>query len=231
MKIAAIYDLHGNFRALEAVLQEIEKENVDKVIVGGDVAWGPQPKQVVDHLFAKKDDYIFVMGNSDREIYEQYKSPRLAVDTMVEEVNQWCIEQLTDEQLEWLGSFKSSHVEEDVLFVHGSPRSDSEAIRIDTPAKEVEQMISNTKQSIIVCGHTHIQFKRQIASKSVINAGSVGLQSRATGACWLCIDTTEYDLRMTEYDVDHVAKEILRGNAPYKEDFAEHVTNPPYQGP
>lgn len=231
MKIAAIYDIHGNFRALEAVLQAIEKEKVDKVIVGGDIAWGPQPKQVVERLYAKKDEYHFVMGNSDREIYEQYKLPPQAIHTMAEEVNQWCIEQLSDEQLEWLGSFRFSHVEEDVLFVHGSPRSDVEAIRIDTPAKEIEKMISNTKQSTIVCGHTHIQFKRMIASKNIINTGSVGLQSRSRGACWLCINSKEIELRMTEYDVERAAEELLQENAPYKEEFAAHVRTPPFQGP
>ncbi len=230
MRIAAIYDIHGNYQALEAVLNEIEKENVDKVIVGGDLAWGPQPKKVIDNLYAKKDDFIFIMGNSDREIFEQFRNPQ-SIGNMVQELNQWCIEELTTEQLEWLGSFKFSHEEGNVLFVHGSPRSDTEAIRLDTPENKVYEMIKNENASVIVCGHTHIQFRRHILSKQVINAGSVGLQSRAKGACWLLIHSDEYILRVTEYDFANAAKEILLDGAPYKEDFADHVKNPPYDGP
>ncbi|QOV12039.1 metallophosphoesterase family protein [Viridibacillus arvi] len=230
MRVAAIYDIHGNYKALEAVLNEIEKEKVDKVIVGGDLAWGPQPKKVIDKLFAGKEDFIFIMGNSDREIFEQYKNPQ-RIDNMVGGLNQWCIEQLTTEQLEWLGSFKFSHLEENVLFVHGSPRSDTEAIRFDTPESEVYEMIKNENASVIVCGHTHIQFRRNISSKEVINAGSVGLQSRVKGACWLLINSDEYILRVTEYDFANAAKDILLDGAPYKEEFADHVKNPPYEGP
>ncbi|WP_047989630.1 metallophosphoesterase family protein, partial [Alkalihalobacillus pseudalcaliphilus] len=182
MKLAVIYDIHGNYHALDAVFREIEKENIDKVIVGGDLAWGPQPRKVIDTLFIRKEDFIFIMGNSDREIFEQYRSQN-NLGGMVGELNQWCIEQLTKEQIEWMGTFKFSHVEEGVLFIHGSPREDIEAIRIDTPEEDVYEMVKETEQSTIIYGHTHIQFKRNIYSKKVINAGSVGLQSRAKGAC------------------------------------------------
>ncbi len=231
MKIAAIYDIHGNAHALEAVLKEIEKEQVDKVIVGGDLAWGPQPKRVIEQLYKKRNDFIFIMGNSDREIFEQYKKPQKVNNDMVSEINQWCIEELTKNQLEWLGSFKFAHSEGDILFVHGSPRHDIESIRIDTPENEVYEMVKNAHESVIVCGHTHIQFQRQIFSKVVINAGSVGLQSRAKGACWLLMDSNHYSLRVTKYDFAGAAADIILDGAPFKEEFANHVKNPPYEGP
>lgn len=117
-----------------------------------------------------------------------------------------------------------------VLFVHGSPRSDEEAIRVDTPEEAILQMIQDTKENIIVCGHTHIQFDRIVGDKRIINAGSVGLQSRAKGACWLLIDN-EFHLTITEYNVEEAAKRFLQGQCPYKKDFAEHIRNPPYAGP
>ncbi|KAA3658434.1 MAG: hypothetical protein DWQ04_25085, partial [Chloroflexi bacterium] len=43
MRIAAIYDIHGNLPALEAVLHEIKQEAVDQIVVGGDVVAGPMP--------------------------------------------------------------------------------------------------------------------------------------------------------------------------------------------
>jgi len=41
MKIAALYDTHGNLPALEAVLKEIEREGVDTIVIGGDIVPGP----------------------------------------------------------------------------------------------------------------------------------------------------------------------------------------------
>lgn len=230
MRIAAIYDIHGNNAALEAVVEEIDKLGVDKVVVGGDLAWGPQPRQVMDKLYAKKEDWLFIRGNSDREIFEQYRDATSS-DDMVGKLNQWCIDQLTIEQLQWLDSLPFSYTENNRLFVHGSPRSDTESIRVDTWDKDVMEMVKNTPQSIVICGHTHRQFKRKIGRTQVINAGSVGLQSRAHGACWLLIDSDEYKLQVTTYDVDKAARAILASNAPYKEDFAEHIRNPPDEGP
>ena len=49
MRVAALYDIHGNFPALEAVLAEVEREGVDAIVVGGDIAAGPpQPREVVE---------------------------------------------------------------------------------------------------------------------------------------------------------------------------------------
>ena len=37
MRVAGLYDIHGNLPALEAVLQDIRQAGVDQVVVGGDV--------------------------------------------------------------------------------------------------------------------------------------------------------------------------------------------------
>lgn len=68
MRVAVIYDIHGNHFALEAVLNEIKRNNVQKIVVGGDLVWGPQPREVMDTLMRYKDEFLFIMGNSDREV-------------------------------------------------------------------------------------------------------------------------------------------------------------------
>lgn len=230
MKMAAVYDIHGNYYALESVLNEMEQEHVDIVVIGGDIAWGPQPREVINLLYSKKDEFVFIMGNADREMYEQYINPKKS-NHFVDKMNQWCIEQLTKEQLEWLGSFRKTYETEKILFVHGSPRSDTEAIRINTPEDEVYKMVNKVRQETIVCGHTHIQFDRKVKEKRIINAGSVGLQSRANGACWLLLNNEEAKVKVTTYDIKTASHEIMKGQCPYKEDFAEHILNPPYEGP
>lgn len=91
-------------------------------------------------------------------------------------------------------------------------------------------MIENVPQDIIVCGHTHIQFDRIVDDKHIINAGSVRLQSRAYGACWVLLGPL-VELKVTPYDTKGASERILKSNSPYKEEFAEHYLNPPYEGP
>src|SRR3954469_17832587 len=71
MRVAAIYDIHGNLPALEAVLAEIERENVDQIVVGGDVLPGPMPRETLQRLLDLKIPTRFITGNGDRVVLEQ----------------------------------------------------------------------------------------------------------------------------------------------------------------
>ena len=66
MRIAALYDVHGNLPALEAVLAELERELVDEVVFGGDLTWGPLPRETLE-LVRSVDNASFVRGNADRD--------------------------------------------------------------------------------------------------------------------------------------------------------------------
>ncbi|MEI3596958.1 MULTISPECIES: metallophosphoesterase family protein [unclassified Oceanobacillus] len=234
MRVAAIYDIHANYSALKAVLQEIRNSNVDQVIVGGDLAWGPEPRQVMDLLMDYKDEFVFIRGNVDREVSYRHGKEK-GLEDFIAELNHWCADQLTEEQLQFLQNLPEKTMMTiaglgEILFVHGSPRSDEEAIRIHTTEEEIRPMVEKVRQDIIVCGHTHIQFDRMVAGKRIINAGSVGLQSRAVGACWALLGPG-VELKVTPYDTKAASERILKSNAPYKEDFADHYLNPPYEGP
>ncbi|MBT2601120.1 MULTISPECIES: metallophosphoesterase family protein [unclassified Oceanobacillus] len=234
MRIAAIYDIHGNYSALKAVLEEVRKTNVEEVIVGGDLAWGPEPRQVMDLLMNYKDEFIFIRGNADREVAYRHGKEQ-GLDDFVADLNHWCADQLTEQQINFLKNLPEKKVLNvdglgEVLFIHGSPRSDEEAIRINTPEEEIRPMIENVPQDIIVCGHTHIQFDRIIGGKRIINAGSIGLQSRADGACWALVGP-KVELKVTTYDTRAASERINKSNTPYKKDFADHYLHPPYEGP
>lgn len=234
MSVAAIYDIHANYAALKAVLEEIRKANVDYIVVGGDLAWGPEPRQVMDLLMQYKDEFIFVRGNADREIAGRHGIEQ-GLDDVTAEINLWCAEQLTNEQLSFLKEMPGEKVLNisglgEVLFVHGSPRSDEEAIRYNTAEDEIRPMLENVPQPMIVCGHTHIQFDRIVDGKRIVNAGSVGLQCRSNGACWVLLGPG-VELKTTQYDAAAASQTVLKSNAPYKEDFAEHYLNPPSEGP
>jgi predicted phosphodiesterase len=69
VRVAAIYDVHGNLPALEAVLADIEAENVDIVVSGGDLVAGPFPAEVLA-LLESRADVRFLRGNADRLVLE-----------------------------------------------------------------------------------------------------------------------------------------------------------------
>lgn len=71
MRIAAIYDIHSNLFALEAVLEDIRQAKVDRVVVGGDVFPGPLPRETIQCLRDLDIPVQFIQGNGDREVFAQ----------------------------------------------------------------------------------------------------------------------------------------------------------------
>ncbi|WKA56616.1 metallophosphoesterase family protein [Planococcus shixiaomingii] len=233
-RVAAIYDIHGNLAALDAVLADIEKCRIDAIIVGGDLAWGPQPAMVMSRLMSLKGNVHFIKGNADGEVAERYGIGQ-GLDEETAEINEWCSDQLTATQKAFLRNLQEKMSVEidglgEVLFVHGSPRSDEEGIRNSTTDAAIKPMIDSVKQKTIVCGHTHVQFDRSVFDKRIINAGSVGLQINAKGACWVLLGP-DVVFRETEYDFHYAADQIRQSGVPMANDFAEHILNPPKEGP
>lgn len=71
MQVAALYDIHGNLPALEALLRDVHRENVDLVVVGGDVFPGPMPRETLACLLSLDVPVRFIHGNGDREVLSQ----------------------------------------------------------------------------------------------------------------------------------------------------------------
>jgi putative phosphoesterase len=195
MRIAALYDIHGNLPALDAVLADVD---ADAIVVGGDLGPGPLVAECLERLQAL--NARFVMGNGDREIAEGRDEHGAG----------WVRERLSPEQLSALAAFEPVVRLDGALFCHGSPRSDTEIITRITPDERLTPMLEGVEESIVVCGHTHQQFDRMVAGKRVVNAGSVGLPYEGDPAAfWLLLADGEPELRRTSYDVA-AALETLR---------------------
>ena len=65
MPIAAIYDIHGNLPALEAVLEEVRQAGVDGVVVGGDLIPGPMPRETLACLTEFEIPVECIYGNGE----------------------------------------------------------------------------------------------------------------------------------------------------------------------
>src|SRR5215471_16174606 len=71
MKVAALYDIHGNLPALEAVLSEVRVANVDLIVAGGDVFLGPMPRETLACLLDCGISVEFIVGNCEVAALEQ----------------------------------------------------------------------------------------------------------------------------------------------------------------
>ena len=179
MQIAIISDVHGNLVALDAVLADINRKEIDQIVCLGDVAAiGPQPCQVLARL--ESLGCLCVMGNHDAELLALAEGKNsLEGPPLVVEWVEWCADQLTTGDFEYLRSFQplvdvSLDATTNLLCFHGSPRSNAEYILAGTPASELEEMLTGYTAKVMACGHTHMQMLRRYAERTIVNAGSVG---------------------------------------------------------
>ena len=132
VRVAAVYDIHANLPALEAVLDEIQREAVDCIIVGGDVLPGPMPHETLDRLLRLDVPVIFIRGNGDRVVMEFLDGKEInEVPEQFHDTIHWTANQLRPEHRAALSSWPLTHRLKidgigDVLFCHATPRNDFE---------------------------------------------------------------------------------------------------------
>ena len=203
MGIATLYDVHGNLRALEAVLREVPDNAT--IVVGGDVAaGGAQPSETLERLRSLGDRVLWLRGNADRELTPG--EPGLAPPGVLDATRA----ALTDEQIAFLHALPPTVQIGRVLFCHATPRNDIDIFTERTPEERIASLFADVDADVIVCGHTHMQFDRTIAGKRVINSGSVGMPYEdEPGAYW----TLDLEHRRTEYQLDEPLDLLSREEA------------------
>ena len=233
MRLAALYDIHANLPALEAVLDDVRRAQVDRVLVGGDVVPGPMPREAITRLLNLEVPTDFIRGNGDREVLARMRGIDTGgVPEPFREVIRWSGVQIKPEYEALLDGWPATlriaiSGIGDVLFCHGTPRSDTEIFTRRTPDDRLLPIFEGLDVPLVVCGHTHMQFDRTVGRTRVVNAGSVGMPFSGPGACWLLLGP-DVQLRRTSYDVDRAAERIRATAYPQAEDFAtRNVLHPP----
>jgi predicted phosphodiesterase len=220
MRVAALYDIHGNLPALEAVLAEVQEERVDTIVVGGDAVAGPFPAETFD-LLAALPEALFVQGNADRLVVERVEGFGSA----------WCADQLGAERLTAIAAWPFSHTLDvdglgEVVFCHATLRTDEEIVTRITPDDEVVAAFPGGGTAVV--GHTHVQFDRRYEGLRLVNAGAVGMPYEGRrGAFWALLADDVVELRATEYDVEAAAAQIRASDWAEAGRLAEWLTEPP----
>jgi predicted phosphodiesterase len=188
VRVAAIYDVHGNLPALDAVLAEVD---ADLVLFGGDLVWGAWPRECLERARALGERARFVMGNTDR----------LALLDKEDASGIFVQERLDDEQRAFVLGWPLTLSLDGVLYCHGTPRSDEEVMSPLSPEEWWAEVLDGVEEQTVGCGHIHFQYDERHAGRRVVNAGSVGAPIIRAAACWAVFDDGDIELRTTDYDV------------------------------
>lgn len=246
MRVAALYDIHANLPALEAVAEDVRSSGVDQIVVGGDVLPGPMPVETLDFLTRLEIPVHFIHGNGELAVLAH----RSATDDPASvtywgtrtgeplpeagrSVVRWNARQLSQAWADRVSSWPKTLAMSvnglgRVLFCHATPRSELEVFTRLTPEDRLTTIFDGVDAQLVVCGHTHMQFDRIIGTIRVVNAGSVGMPfERPPAAYWLLLGP-EVQLRQTSYDLTRAAERVRATMYPQAAEFAaRNILDPP----
>ena len=230
MGVALIGDIHANLPALQAVLEHAQQQDVKAIWNIGDiVGYGPYPNQVIKRL--RKDDVLSIIGNYDLKVLDIKGKKRKWLnkrDPLKILAFRWAYKNLSKKGRKYLRSLpEEARFEWEgkrILLTHASPASNDEALDATTPEERLRELAQMAQADLIICGHSHRPFVRQVGDVWFINTGSVGRPDdgdpRATYAV-LCITSGEIEVEhiRVAYDVESSAAAIRENHLP--EAFAQ----------
>jgi putative phosphoesterase len=213
VRVAALYDVHGNAPALEAVLSDVGA--VDAVVFGGDLIWGAWPRETLELARSLGDRARYIMGNTDRGALTDEEDPS----------GIWVQERLNDEERSFVLSWPATLVLDGALYCHATPRNHTEVVSPWSTEERWAEVLDGVEQELVVCGHTHVQYDERHAEHRVVNPGSVGHPMIRATAWWAMLDGGDVELRSTDYDTGGTAA-AWRATGYPRTDFADALLKP-----
>ena len=210
MNVLALYDIHGNIDALEAVLADAPTPDV--IVAGGDAVPGPFAAALLDRLAGAR----FIRGNGERE-----------VATAANETAAIAAAELGEARAASLGELPLTLEIDGVLYCHATPRRDDECLTRLSPVERYADAPAGVEAAVVVAGHTHQTDDRMVGGVRFINAGSVGLPYEGDGAArWLGVADGVPELRSTPYDAAAAGRRMLAADWPDERSIRAALIDP-----
>lgn len=221
MRFAVLADIHGNLQALDAVLADPRCTAADEIVVLGDVVAGTFPAECFDRLAALGDRVRLLRGNADRIVLEDEG-----------EESRWARDRLGPERHAAVAAWPASLVIDvvglgRVRCCHATPRGDADILTPITPEPDAATSFEGTLEGVVLGGHTHIQFERQIRDWRFVNVGSVGRPREVHPAAYWALLGPGIELVSTEYDVIAATEAVLASGQPSAKQVADVLLDPP----
>lgn len=222
MRIAFVADIHGNQRALDAVLADLRQVAPDLVLHGGDLAYGgAHPAEIIDQV--RSLGWPGIRGNTDEMLWSTKSltdfaaaSPKLGpLLAAIQELIPPTVESLGEERLRWMEGLPCQFVGEGFCLVHASPRDLWRAPMPNASDEELKSTYGSLGAKLVVYGHIHRSFVRRVQNMTVANTGSVSQSYDGdTRASYLLRDGENITIRRVAYDVQKEADELLQSGLP-----------------
>jgi predicted phosphodiesterase len=227
MNVLALYDIHGNVEALDAVLADPRAADPGAVLVGGDTVPGPFGRETLARLDSLDVPVHWVRGNGEREVAEAVGAAAPARDDMVARLAVIAAGELGDERSRALGELPLTVELDGVLFCHATPRADDDLLTLLSPPERWAEALGDVAAGLVVAGHTHQQDDRVVGGVRFVNAGSVGLPYEGDGAArWLWVADGEPELRRTAYDAAGAGARMLAAGWPDERSIGAALVDP-----
>ncbi|MFP5361430.1 MAG: metallophosphoesterase family protein [Thermoleophilia bacterium] len=223
--LALLYDIHGNVRALEAVLADADRQGATEYLVGGDVAlFGPWPA----HTVARLDELrpaTWIRGNGERWTADPDAAPEFLRGATAA-----AREALGDAVVAAHAALpESAALGDGSRAWHGSPVSDVRSFT-PQPGEDEGELLAGVQERRLVFGHTHLPFARSspVGGIELVNPGSVGmpLDGDHRAAYALLHDDGSVEHRRVAYDHGAVAVALRDryGDADWHDRIAHRFT-------
>lgn len=230
MRIAIVSDVHGSLAALEAVVADLQRHGPDFVLHGGDVALsGPRPAEVVDRI--RGEGWQGVLGNTDDLLWrpeeletQLQRAPRLErlLRVLFEDLAPATREILGEGRVTWLAGLPTEWRGEGICLLHASPGDLWRAPMPDADAADVEEAYGSRDAGVVVYGHIHRPFVRQVGKMLVANSGSVGMPYDGDpAASYLLITDGVAEVQRVAYDVERDVQDLRATGYPYADWLGE----------
>jgi len=230
---ALISDIHGNYEALLAVFDDIDKLLVDEIYFLGDVVgYGPEPEECIDSI--QKRSQIRLLGNHDSAMLNTPAGFNYIAAGAIECLKSRmepgiCSMPRKRRRWRFLQTLQQRYIEDGVLFIHASPRDPVNEYIKPTDAQEDPKNIMSIfehMEQTAFCGHTHVPgimtaeprwlsiedldyHYKLVGEKIIINVGSVGQpRDRDPRACYLLLDNDEIEWRRIDYNIAATVEKI-----------------------
>jgi putative phosphoesterase len=231
MRTAIVSDVHGNLTAFDAVLADIERQQPDTVLHGGDLAlMGAQPAEVIDRV--RELGWSGVVGNTDEVLWRPEEHARLEklapklgalLKLIFEQYAPATLDMIGDERLQWLRQLPAEHRIEDLVLVHAAPGDLWRAPAPNAQDAELSAIYAPLRAPTAVYGHIHRPYTRSPEpGLTVANSGSVGMPwDGDPRASYLLVESNRSRVVRVEYDVEREAALLMRGRYPDAPRLAE----------
>jgi predicted phosphodiesterase len=227
VNVLALYDIHGNIDALDAVLADPRAAGADAVVVGGDVLPGPFARETLARLESLTVPQHWVRGNGERELAEAVGTGPPPEDDLVRRVAAITAAELGDARATGLGRLPLMIALDGVSYCHATPRRDDEILTRMSTAERWAEALTGVDAALVVAGHTHQQDDRMVREVRFVNCGSVGLPYEGDGgARWAWVADGEPYLRCTAYDAAAAGERMLAAGWPDDQSIRAALLDP-----